>query len=114
MMSTSVLLKVVLGFTILVSGALFALARAKRLSTYKKAVGLSLDELVGLLPPSLRGRSYERFMVGPGRPGRITVGLIYRADSVRRGNPPNVGLEFDAKSGELLNIREDGVGLGLK
>ena len=72
------------------------------------------DELVQLLPEHLRERSYRGFVVGPPRGNVLVVGLIYDDGLVHRGNPPNVGLEFDRATGRLLSIHEDGLGLGFK
>ena len=44
----------------------------------------------------------------------MIVGLVYRTGELRVGNPPNVGMEFNPKTGELLRVKPEGVGLGLK
>jgi hypothetical protein len=33
---------------------------------------------------------------------------------LRKGNPPNVGLDFDLETGALVKVHEEGIGLGLK
>ena len=82
-----------------------------------QAVGLDLESLVALLPAELRARDYHRSMTHCGHDlTRIHVGLLYRDDEhpPRCGNPQNVGLVFDAGTGDLIEIRADGVGLGIK
>lgn len=85
-----------------------------RLRRRYAVVGRDLAGLVALLPDDLRGRRYDRFIVSP-RGGRtLLVGLVYAVDFIYRGNPPNVGLEFDANTGRLLAVHPEGVGLGIK
>lgn len=91
-----------------------AQARARRRRVYEKTVGLRLAELIALLPPHLQERKYVTYMVAPENEHSISVGLIYKDPGVRRGVSPNVGLEFDRKTGTLVRVHEDGVGLGMK
>lgn len=70
--------------------------------------------LVALLPPHLRDRQYTTYRLAPGNDVYLSVGLVYDDQQMRRGNPPNVGLDFDAETGALVRIHEDRIGLGLK
>ncbi len=79
--------------------------------------GLDLGALVALLPVDLRGREYLDFAVSPTappNPRHELVGLIYRDDQPRAGNPPNVGLVIDVETRTALEIHADGIGLGYK
>src|SRR5262245_45613752 len=91
-----------------------SLDRFHRRRIYDEKVGLSLEGLVALLPTHLRNREYTAFVIGPSVEGTISVGLIYDDRLVRKGNPANVGLDFDPETGVLVRIHEDGVGLGYK
>jgi len=88
--------------------------RARRFRRYRAKVGLRLDELVALLPAHLRDRTYTYYRIAPSSDGHIAVSLVYEVDYIFRGNPPNVGLEFDAETGALVAIHEGGIGLGIK
>lgn len=90
-------------------------ARWRRRREYDARVGLEPAGLVALLPPELQQRVYtEIVMAPPYTSERIRVALVYDDGRMSRGNPPNVGLEFDANTGELLAVIAEGVGLGRK
>jgi hypothetical protein len=89
-------------------------ARARRRRLYDAKVGLGLEELVALLPPHLRDRAYYGYIVAPEDGRCVSVGLTYRDDQLHKGNPPNVGLDFDLETGALVKVHEEGIGLGLK
>ncbi len=85
-------------------------ARARR---YREKVGLDLAGLTALVPEHQR-KPFTRFLLAPAEPEQISVGLVF--DDGRRsiGNPPNVGLRFDRRTGALLSVHPEGIGLGLK
>ena len=87
----------------------------RRRRDYRLKVGLDLDALIALLPAELRTKAFTHFLIGPrADQKKICVGLVYRDATMRSGNPANVGLEFDAQTGKLLNVVPEGIGLGLK
>lgn len=103
----------VLGGLSALSAALWAVDTCRRAWRYRQKVGLDLPGLIALLPEELRGRPYYGFRLAPGQRERISVGLCYRDGVLRRGNPPNVGLDFDPETGALRAIHPEGIGLGL-
>lgn len=106
-------LSVIGGLSVL-SGVLWAVDTRRLARRYRERVGLDVPGLIALLPEELRGRPYYGFRLAPGQSGRISVGLCYRDGVLRRGNPPNVGLDFDPATGALLAVHPEGIGLGLK
>ncbi|MDI3287395.1 hypothetical protein [Polyangium sp. 15x6] len=73
-----------------------------------------LESLVPLLPDELRQQPFIGVREHH-RDGRIFVGLLLPSpDAKRKGNPENVGLEFDAETGRLIAIHPEGVALGIK
>lgn len=105
---------VVVGLLDVAAIALAIVDRRRRTRAYREKVGLDLAELVALLPANLRTRSYRRFVVARSERDEVRVGLIYDADPRHRGNPPNVGLVFDRRTGALVSVCAEGLGLGLK
>jgi hypothetical protein len=93
--------------------AVAARANKRRQREYDAKVGLDVAGLVQLLPPHLLAREYTMYLLAPHGP-HLSVGLVYEDPQPRRGNPANVGLVFDADTGALLSIHEDGIGLGYK
>ncbi|MDC0674325.1 hypothetical protein [Nannocystis radixulma] len=90
-------------------------ARWRRRREYDDRVGRDLAGLVVLLPPALQQRVYTEIVMAPPYTGeRIRVAMVYDDGRPFRGNPPNVGLEFDANTGELLSVIAEGVGVGRK
>lgn len=92
--------------------ARFDAGRARR--RYDAKVGRDLQSLVALLPPDLQQKTFTSFVVDSHDTSRIGVALLLKDDVTSRGNPRNVGLEFDAETGELVNVRRTGIPLGLK
>jgi hypothetical protein len=91
-------------------------SRRRTQSTYDRLVGRDLAGLIELLPEELRDKEYTRWMLAPERPDKLTVGLVYRSDEAipRAGNPANVGIDFDLKTGAVIEVHPGGVGLGIK
>lgn len=91
-----------------------ALRRAWRRRVFRASVGLDFEQVRALLPEALRARRFNRMAYGSVTDDEIEVALVYESDRRRPGNPPNVGVVFDRRSGQLLRICPDGIGLGLK
>ena len=98
----------------LLSGILWAADTHRLHRRYRQKVGLDLAGLIALLPEELRRHSYSRFKLARGQRERISVGLCYGDGRAKKGNPPNVGLDFDPDTGTLLQVHPEGIGLGLK
>lgn len=96
------------------SAVLDARARRRVHRQYERAVGRDLAGLVELLPEELRGKEYTEYVIAPEREDKVSVGLVYKVEERPPGNPPNVGIDFDAKTGEVLAVHPDGIALGLK
>lgn len=86
---------------------------ARRRRIYEETVGLSLEQIRELLPEELREKSFTRLEVGAMNDSEIEVALILGTNTPVKGNPPNVGVVFDRRSGALLRVREAGISLGL-
>ncbi|MDI3286646.1 hypothetical protein [Polyangium sp. 15x6] len=75
-----------------------------------------LESLVPLLPDELRQQPFTGVREH-WRDGRIFVGLLLPLPpgaKIPCGNPANVGLEFDAETGDLIAVHPEGVALGIK
>lgn len=96
------------------SAVLDARARRRVHRQYASVVGRDLAGLVELLPEELREKEYTELVIAPEREGKVSVGLVYRVEEKTSGNPPNVGIDFDAKTGELLTVHPEGIDLGIK
>jgi hypothetical protein len=108
-------LLVVVGAMAALSLALSTRDRARTRRAYDERVGLDLEGLLALLPEELRRREYTTFVIAPSEHAdRIRVGLVYKTQMAFRGTPPNVGLAFDRKTGALVEVHPEGIGLGVK
>lgn len=91
-------------------------ARARRRvhRHYDRVVGRDLAGLIELLPEVLRTKEYTEFVIAPEREDKLSVGLVYKVEEKSPGNPPNVGIDFDAKTGEVIAVHPEGIALGIK
>lgn len=86
----------------------------KKLKTFKEKVNLDLNDLIDLLPENIKNKTFVKYKVARIDKASIEVGLIYDDEKMRMGNPANVGLIFDKETGNLKQIIEDGIGMGIK
>lgn len=97
-----------------ISAVLDARGRRRVHRHYARVVGRDLAGLVELLPVELRDKEYTEYVIAPERPDQVSVGLVYKVEDRTPGNPPNVGIDFDAKTGEVTAVHPDGIDLGIK
>lgn len=98
---------------VVVATLLASAAKVSHVQLYRSRIGLDLAGLVKLLPAELQRTDFNRYLFHI-REDRIFVGLTFPTKEAYRGNPPNVGLEFDLSTGHLIAVHPEGVALGLK